>query len=207
METLGSILKKLRASRDITQEQFASALNERFSTKISKSMVSKWENDKEMPRLDFLRFAASYFNESLDYILGITNTPKIIRIPVLGRVQAGIPIEAVEDIIDYEEIPSEMAKTGDYFGLKVKGDSMEPKFSEGDVVIVKKQPDVESGQIGIVIVNGTDATIKRVIKHDEGGISLIALNPVYPPKFYTKNEIINMPLSIIGRVVELRSKL
>ena len=114
--------------------------------------------------------------------------------------------KSIEEVIDYEEISEDVARCGDFFGLQVKGNSMEPKFSEGDVVIVRKQPDIESGQIGIIIVNGTDATVKRVVKHDEGGISLISLNPSYAPKYFTNNEIINMPVSIIGRVVELRAK-
>ena len=170
---------------------------------------SGWVNAKNYPRIDKIEMMANYFGvEKSDLIEDATDTLKAkgVLIPVLGRVQAGLPIEAIEEIIDYEEIPEEMAQCGEYFGLQVKGESMEPKFSEGDVVIVKKQPDIESGQIGIVIVNGTDATIKRVVKHDEGGISLVALNPVYPPKFYTNNEIANMPVNIIGRVVELRAK-
>jgi repressor LexA len=66
-------------------------------------------------------------------------------VPVLGRVQAGLPIEAVENIIAHEEITEDMARKGEYFGLQVKGDSMEPRFVEGDIVIVRKQPDVETG--------------------------------------------------------------
>lgn len=170
---------------------------------------SGWVNAKNYPRIDKIEMMANYFGvEKSDLIEDATDTLKAkgVLIPVLGRVQAGIPVEAIEEIIDYEEISEKMAGCGEYFGLQVKGESMEPKFSQGDVVIVKKQPDIESGQIGIVIVNGTDATVKRVVKHDEGGISLIALNPAYSPKFYTNKEIVNMPVTVIGRVVELRAK-
>ena len=79
---------------------------------------------------------------------------KAIRIPVLGNVAAGVPIEAIEDVIDYEEISEELAHTGDFFALKIKGDSMEPRICNGDVVIVRKQNYAESGDLVIVLVNG-----------------------------------------------------
>ena len=124
---------------------------------------------------------------------------------MVGRVAAGIPIEAIENIIDTEEISEEMAKTGDFFGLQIHGDSMEPKMSEGDVVIVRKQDDAENGQIIIATVNGTDATCKRLRKYRDG-IELISNNPSYEPMFFTNEEIESKPVKIIGRVVELRSK-
>ena len=212
----GKIMKKLRGERNLTQIE----LSER--TGISKSSISMYENGNRTPELETFELLADFYNVDMDYLKGKSNikrrvdfthinesgVPYVVKhkIPVLGRVQAGIPIEAIEEIIDYEEISKEMARCGEYFGLQIKGESMEPKFSQGDVVIVRKQTDIESGQIGIVIVNDTDATVKRIVKHDEGGISLIALNPAYPPKFYTNNEISNMPVTIIGRVVELRAK-
>ena len=88
---------------------------------------------------------------------------KSLRIPAYGRVAAGIPIEATENIIDYEEIPSSWS--GEYGALKVKGDSMEPRIKEGDVLIVHRQEDAESGDVVIALVNGSDATVKKLIKH------------------------------------------
>lgn len=128
-----------------------------------------------------------------------------IKIPVLGHVAAGVPITAVEEVLGYEEIEEGLASTGDFFGLQIKGNSMEPRISEGDVVIVRKQNDIESGDIAIVLVNGDDATCKRVLKHGDG-ISLISLNPAYPPRVYTAEEIRSLPIQIIGRVMELRAK-
>lgn len=136
------------------------------------------------------------------------DTPTIhkgISINVLGRVAAGIPVEAITDIIDTEEIPEEMAKTGEFFGLQIHGDSMEPRMYEGDVVIVRKQEDAESGDIVIAMVNGDDATCKRLMKY-AGGISLISLNSKYSPMQYTNKEIEEKPVKIIGKVVELRGK-
>lgn len=110
-------------------------------------------------------------------------------------------------IIDYEEISMAMASQGEYFALRIKGKSMEPKFSDGDVVIVRKQEDLESGEIGVIIVNGCDATVKKVIKQ-ENGILLIANNQeVYPPKYYSRSDIENLPVRILGRVVELRGEI
>ena len=127
------------------------------------------------------------------------------RIPVLGKVIAGIPLDAVEEIIDYEEIPIEMAKNGEYFALQIKGDSMEPKFSAGDVVIVRKQEDVDNGDIAIVLVNGNEATVKKIRKFD-GGINLIPTNSNYDVLTYTNAQIEQLPVRIIGKVVELRAK-
>lgn len=127
------------------------------------------------------------------------------KIPVLGKVVAGIPIDAVEEILDYEEISPEMARQGEFFALQVKGDSMEPKFSDGDVVIVRKQEDVDSGDIAIVLVNGDEATIKKVQKFD-GGINLVPTNSAYPVLTYTNKEIEQLPVRVIGKVVELRAK-
>ena len=128
-----------------------------------------------------------------------------MRIPVLGRVAAGIPIEAVEDILDYEEISADMASKGDYFALQIQGNSMEPRICQNDVVIVRCQPSVESGEIAVVLVNGENATCKKIIKQPNG-ISLVSLNPAYPPMFYTNEEITSLPVTILGKMVELRGK-
>lgn len=107
------------------------------------------------------------------------------KIPVLGRVAAGIPINAITEIIDTEEISEELAKTGDFFALKIKGDSMEPRIVDGDVVIVKQQEDAENGDTVIALVNGDDAVCKRLRKYRDG-LELISNNPAYAPMFLTK---------------------
>lgn len=129
-----------------------------------------------------------------------------VTIKVLGRVAAGLPIEAVENIIDTEEISEDMARTGEYFGLQIHGDSMEPRMYEGDVVIVRQQDDAESGDIVIAMINGNDATCKRLTKY-AGGIALASLNTKYEPMMFSNEEIVNKPVKIIGKVVELRGKL
>lgn len=130
---------------------------------------------------------------------------KGVKIPVLGNVAAGIPIEMITDIVDWEEIPQTMASSGEYFGLMVKGDSMSPRISEGDILIVRKQDDAESGDVVIATVNGDSATCKRLIKY-QTGISLISFNPLYKPMEFTNEQIENKPIRILGKVVENRQK-
>ena len=132
---------------------------------------------------------------------------KGIRIPILGRVVAGIPLEAITDIEGYEEITPKMASLGEYFALKIKGHSMEPQILDNDVVICKCQSDVESGDIAIILVNGDEATCKQIKKSPEG-VTLIGFNPlIYPPHFYSNKEIEELPVNVIGKVVELRRSL
>ena len=157
---------------------------------------------------------ASYFGVSVDYLLGnesvsdgppAPSRPGSKWIPVLGKVAAGTPIEAVEDILDYEEIDAQTAASGEHFALQIKGQSMEPRIKDGDVVIVRRQDDCDSGDIAVVLVNGDEATVKR-IKKEPAGIMLIPSNPSYEPKFYSNDEILSLPVRIIGKVIELRAK-
>ena len=190
-------LKELRQARGITQKQLAEWSG------LGRSQISNYENGLRTPDWETQEILADFFNVRLDYLMDrdTSNT----RIPVLGKVVAGIPLDAVEEIIDYEEIPIEMAKNGEYFALQIKGDSMEPKFSAGDVVIVRKQEDVDNGDIAIVLVNGNEATVKKIRKFD-GGINLIPTNSNYDVITYTNAQIEQLPVRIIGKVVELRAK-
>lgn len=147
------------------------------------------------------------------HIWGDDDTPSLtdsvtsaVRIPVLGSVPAGIPLEAIEDIVDWEDIPREWTKGGkEFFGLKIQGDSMYPKYMEGDTIILRKADDCESGDECVVYVNGYDATFKKVIKKTDH-IILQPLNSAYEPMMIDYNDEIN-PIKIVGVVVELRRKL
>lgn len=159
------------------------------------------------------QMAPEQFDETLsqaESILSGQTRPnaEICRIPVLGAVPGGIPIEAIEDIIDWEEIPQSMC-TGDkeYFALEVKGDSMWPDYLPGDVVIVRKDPYCESGDVCIVYVNGYDATLKQVKLGEDGSITLVPKNQSYPPRTYSPEEVADLPVAICGVVVELRRKI
>ena len=126
---------------------------------------------------------------------------------MLGKVPAGIPIEAIEDILGYEEIPASMLKSGkNYFALKVEGDSMYPEYMSGDTIIIKQQEDCESGDDCIVMVNGDDATFKRVIKQEKS-IILKPLNNQYEPYVFSEYDIMTKPVKIIGIAIEVRRKL
>jgi lexA repressor len=166
--------------------------------------IVKW--DKSTPKADKLKKVANYFNVSMEYLMdGNIEKPKGVKIPVLGDVAAGIPIEAIEDIIDYEEIDEELASKGEFFGLRIKGNSMSPRIQSGDVVIVRVQSDAESGDIVIAKVNGDDACCKKLLKHADG-ITLLSFNQDYEPLSFNKQDIVSLPVSIIGKVVELRGK-
>lgn len=208
---MAEIIKERRLAMGYTQEELAQKLG------LQKSAIAKYENGRvENIKRSIIAEMAKSLECSPAYLMGWDNniTPvsgetkgkkKGITINVLGRVAAGIPIEAVEDIIDTEEISEDMAATGEFFGLRIHGDSMEPRMSEGDVVIVRKQDDAESGEIVIAMVNGCDATCKRLKKYAEG-IMLLSNNPKYEPMVFSKEEIETKPVRIIGRVVELRAK-
>ena len=203
-------IKELRKQKGVTLEKLASVLN------LAPSTISQYETNKRQASYETLVAIAKYFNVTVDYILGITpkfntNTNKElikqgkIKIPVVGEIKAGLPAFADENIIDYEEIPDEMARSGEFFGLKVKGDSMLPRIVEGDVVIVKKQSTADNGDICVVLVNGDSATLKKV-KFADNGIMLIPNNPNYETMFYSKKQIQELPVEIVGKVVELRGK-
>jgi len=129
-----------------------------------------------------------------------------VRIPVLGSIPAGMPVEAVEDIIEWIDIPEEwLHGERQFFGLLVKGDSMFPEYLEGDTVIIRKQFCCESGDDCAVMINDTDATLKKVHIYEDG-LELEAVNPMYGKKKFTEEEVLSLPVTILGVVVELRRK-
>lgn len=194
--------------KKLTEEQNMSMSELGRRVGIAKSAISRYFNGtRELP-LNKIGDFASVLHTTPDYLLGIDYEPpkpQGLKIPVLGTVAAGIPISAVEDILDYEEVPQSWESQGEFFALKIKGDSMEPRMESGDVVIVKQQPDANSGDTVIVLVNGDDATCKKLQKTDNG-IMLVSTNPKYPPMFYSTEDIQTKPVVILGKVVELRQK-
>ena len=194
-------LRKLRKARRMTQSDVAKIVG------IGQSGYSFWENGRSKIDDASLKKLAGFYGVTVDYILG-GDAPiesSTVRVPVLGDVAAGIPIEAITDIVDYEEIDAALAATGEFFGLRVKGASMEPRMRDGDVVIVRKQDRAETGDTVVVLVNGDSATVKK-IKYGPDGISLIPTNPVHDVQFYSAADVERLPVRVIGRVVELRAK-
>lgn len=208
---MAEIIKERRLAMGYTQEELAQKLG------LQKSAIAKYENGRvENIKRSVIGEMAKVLECSPAYLMGWDNNiapisggskekKKGVTINVLGRVAAGIPIEAVEDIIDTEEISESMASTGEFFGLLINGDSMEPDIHKGDTVIVRQQDDAESGEIVIAMINGCDATCKRLIKYAEG-ISLVSLNSSYDPMFFSNKDVIEKPVRIIGKVVESRRK-
>lgn len=204
--TIGQRIKERRKELGYTVDQLAELLNKNRTT------VYRYENGniENLPHT-VLKPIAEALHTTPGYLITgekVDETKlkkKGIAIPVLGHVAAGIPIEMIEDIIDTEEIPEDMARHGEFFALKIKGDSMTPSINNSDVVIVRQQEDAENGDIVIATVNENDAVCKRLKKYSDG-ISLISLNPAYEPLYFNNSEIQEAPVKIIGKVVELRRK-
>lgn len=219
-ETFSNRLKTIMKIKGIKATELS------IRTNIAKSQISHWLKGTYKAKQDSLTILAEFFDVNEAWLMGFDvpmdrndtqdivddniiyeeiKTP-IVKIPILGKVPAGIPIEAIEDILGYEDIPSQLVKNGErYFALKVNGDSMYPEYQTNDIVIVKQQPDCNTGDDCVVLVNGYDATLKRIIKEVDG-IKLKPLNNDYETKKYTNQDIINKPVIIVGVVKELRRK-
>lgn len=217
---LGQYLKDIRESLGYSTHDINKLCE------ISQSYISLMENGKRRPSPIILKKLASvYF---LDYIdlyekagyIDLAETERFNNnlqknnakpkdsavVFVYGSIPAGVPMECIEDIIDTEEIPADMLRGGkQFFGLRVKGNSMEPDYLDGDTLILEKADDCESGDDCVVMVNGNDGTFKRVIKN-ENGIILQPLNSEYYPMVFTNEQIENLPVRIIGIVEEIRRK-
>jgi len=210
---IGEQIRRLRMKQNITQEELAEYLNTTAQT------VSRYEIGDRKTNNDILFQLADFFKVSINEFfppLQFDNAKIIelstdnVKIPVLGKIPAGIPFEALEDqyAIDYEEIPRSWLNGGkQFFALKLDGDSMEPEYKDNDVVIFQKTTNCESGQDCCIKINGFDATFKRV-KKQANGIMIIPLNENnssgFSTTFYTNEDIVNMPVEIIGIVKQIR---
>ena len=202
---IGMRIKEARKAQKITLKELGSSVG------ISESTTKRYE-DGQIKGVDvniIKKFAAA-LDVSPAWLMGY-DTPaatrkKGVKIPVLGYVAAGIPFEAIENVIDEEEIDEVLASKGDFFGLVIHGESMEPEICDGDTVIVRKQETCESRQIAIVLINGYDATCK-IVHRQPDGILLEGINrDVYTPTFYSNEAIKKLPVQIVGIVAEVRRK-
>lgn len=208
MSAIGERIKERRKLLGITADDLAVAIGKDRAT------VYRYENSdiKKLPTTVLEPLAAA-LSVSPAWLMGYDDAEKpapprkkYVKIPVLGAVVAGEPIEAIEDIEGYEEIPESLARTGDFFGLRVRGASMEPTLQEGDVIICKSVQTCDTGDIAVVMINGDEATVKE-IKRGMDGVTLIGHNvSVFPPKFYSNQEIESLPVRIIGIAYEVRRK-
>ena len=189
-------LRQVREKNEMLQRDVANFLG------ISTSAYGFYETGaRNMPTETAIKLS-KFFNVSVDYLLGVDTTNKRL-LPVLGTVKAGYNYLAQENIIDYIDPSMNITDPENYFGLVVKGDSMSPLFDEGDYLIVHKNDgEFDSNDICIVLIDGEEATVKKVVRTKEG-IELHAYNPYYPVKKFTTKEIDELPVKIIGTVVRL----
>lgn len=214
LKEMGEYLKSLREKKDLSTRDVSDL------AKVSNSYLSLVENGHRRASAVILKKLAPVYNVNyLDlYVKAgyadlaeyekqqqlLTPLSNQITIPTLGTVKAGYDYLAQENIVGYESIDNVSDKEN-YYALKVAGDSMEPLFSDGDIAIVHKQDDFVSGNTCIILINGDEATVKKVVKKNDG-IDLIAMNPYYPVKHFTKEEMEKIPVEIIGKVIESRKR-
>jgi len=205
MSTFAERIKVLCKQKGITVKQAE------IDCGLANGYIGTTSRQGSIPRSDRLDRIAEYFNVSREYLLGEVETQKEqpslgVRIPLYDRVAAGLPISATDNIVGQEEISKTLAAKGEYFALRIKGDSMSPYIMDKDVVICQRQNDAESGDIVIVLINGSDGVCKRLRKNSNG-ITLVSLNQVYEPMVFTHAEIDTQPVRILGKVVEIRREI
>ena len=176
---------------------------------ISKTAVNSYFLGNKMPRMDRIKKLAEHFGCNVSDLIDdktVEDQITAVAIPVLGTVPAGVPIEAIQDILGYEEIPKIMADTGEFFCLRVEGNSMYPLLYSGETIVIKKQETAENGDIVVALVDNNDTTVKRLKKVSDG-IILEAENPEYNSLYFNEKQIRNEKVKIIGKAVESRKKL
>lgn len=215
--TLGDYIQNYRKTHEMSMAEFAKLSG------ISKAYVSILEKNKQPatgkpvePTVQTIRMVSEATGVDFGWLFSQLNQwanvpedlerTESVKINVYGNVAAGLPMEMIESIYDTEEIPLDWTR-GDkeYFGLVIKGDSMLPRMRDGDVIIVRKQEDAETGDTVVAAVNGNDATCK-VLRKSPTGIELLPTNPSHDPQFYSNDDVISLPVKILGKVVELRAK-
>ena len=208
---LGSNIRTLREKKGLEQQELADILN------VPRSTLACWETNIRTPKLEQILKIAEFFKVNLDIIYANFDnaTPvdldeQMIQIPVLGVIKAGVPIEAQQDILEYIEIPKRWTNGGKvFYGLSISGDSMFPKYNDKDIVIFEKVDDMSkvNNKDCAVMVNGDDATFKKILIN-ENGITLVPYNTgFYDMVMYSKDDIINKPIKIIGVAREKRTKI
>ena len=176
---------------------------------VTKSAVNSYFTGTKMPRMDRIKKLAEHFGCNVSDLIDdktVEDQITAVAIPVLGTVPAGVPIEAIQDILGHEEIPKIMADTGEFFCLRVEGNSMYPLLYSGETIVIKKQETADNGDIVVALVDNEETTVKRLKKMSDG-IILEAENPEYNSLYFNEKQIKNEKVKIIGKAVESRKKL
>lgn len=203
-------IKFLREEKGVYQKDLASLLG------VTTPLINYYENEKRAISAKTASILADYFKVSIDYLLGKSDIRKqesnvfpladeAVPIPVVGKISAGLPILATENIERYEFAPSSMIKQGyTYFYLVVNGDSMNRKFNDGDIVLVQQQNDLENDEIGVFLIDD-EATVKKY-KTQNGLIILepMSSNPIHTVQIYNPKE---KSIKIIGKVISYQGKI
>lgn len=206
-------LKYIREKMKLSQTKLADML------KVNQTTIARWEDENRVPSIDKVIEVANFFNISIGDLTGIDLTIKnvlpieldeeVTKIPVLGRIPAGIPFEAIEDVIKYIDIPKEWTfGNKEYFGLLIDGNSMFPKYQNEDIVIFQKceDPIKCNNKDCAVMVNGNDATFKKFL-FNNNGVILQPYNSEYEIKSYSPNEVEELPIKVLGYAVQIRRDL
>lgn len=215
---LGEIIKKYRKENNLSLRAFASkcGLSYTYISMLEKNI--DYRTGKPIaPTLDSVKYISNAMNIPIDDLLKMLDDEQEFKlnedvlpnnlnvIPILGTVKAGYDWLAEENVVDYVTLKENIPNIKEYYALKITGDSMLPLLSEGDLVIVHDQDDVESGQTAVILINGEEATVKKVVKTNEG-VELHSMNPYYPVKKFTYEDMKSIPVKIIGRVKEAKIK-
>ena len=199
---MGERLKELRLKKGATQEEVGKVIG------VAKATIMKYEKGLvENLKRNSIEKLAEYFNVAPSYLMCLEDKTDelgnlVVSVPLLGTVKAGYDYLAEENWIGTVDIKKQLADTGEFFALKIHGDSMFPVLIEDDIVIVKKQDDFENGDIVVALINGDEATVKKGKKSDNS-ILLQPLNTNYEPLIFTKEEMETIPVKIIGIVKKL----
>lgn len=185
---------------------------------VNQTTIGRWETKEIKPSIDNVEEVAKVLNIPLPDMLikdlrfdnaDFEDTSDIVMIPVYGTIKAGIPIESQSDIIEYVDIPKRWTNGGKkFYGLKISGDSMHPKYLEDDIVIFEQNDDIEAykNKDVAVMINGTESTFKQ-IKIREDGITLIPYNiGAYDVMMFSKEEVENLPIKVVGIAREKRTR-
>jgi repressor LexA len=204
--TFGDRLKQLRIENGLTMDDFIGAINKIYpDVLLNKSIVSRYENNIHTPKkFTIVEQIADFFGVSINYMMGRSDSrygedTEYKRIPILGTIAAGIPITAQEDILGYEYVLPDVKLD---FCLKVKGNSMiGARIFDGDIVCIRRQEEVENGEIAAIQIDGEEATLKRFYK-DNGRIILHSENPTVPDMVFMAKD--RKTIKVLGKVIYVK---
>jgi repressor LexA len=204
MTSFGERLRECRKVAILTQKELA------HSAYVGESTISMYEMEKREPDFETLDVLADFFDVDTDYLLGRTDTINYIpnsrissmvtKIPVYGEISAGRHFEAIEEILDHIEVPGLLATRSNLFGLLVVENIINKVIANGYIAMMQKTASLDDGTIGAMLVNGSDATLKKVYRIKDGiMLEPLSYNPDHNPLVIKDDE--NVQITILGKLV------